>query len=313
MARSYGVRTRMAGAFEATYGSPPASGYRLLPFISSTLGSEQGLSPAEELGQGRDPRDPIRDVVTADGDAVVPVDLRGFGWWLKLLLGSPTTTGSDPYTHVYTSGAEELPSAAIELQHPQVPAFLMVAGIRANTLQLEFVRSGAARATFGLIAQGEDRSATTQAGTPAAVAFTRFNQFQGSIQKDGSPLGNVTAARISFSNGLERVETIRDDGKIEGADPTLAELTGSLDVRFADTSLLAAAENGTPVDLELAYTISASAKVAFGLHRVFLPKPRVPIQGPGGIQASFDLRAALDESEGAMLTVELINDVEDYD
>jgi Phage Terminase len=32
-----------------------------------------------------------------------------------------------------------------------------------------------------------------------------------------------------------KIETIRDDGLIEGADPAIAALTGRIDVRFADT------------------------------------------------------------------------------
>ena len=29
--------------FESTYGTPPVSGYRRLPFVSSNIGAEQGL------------------------------------------------------------------------------------------------------------------------------------------------------------------------------------------------------------------------------------------------------------------------------
>jgi hypothetical protein len=54
---------------------------------------------------------------------------------------------------------------------------------------------------------------------------------------------------------------IRDDGLIEGADPTIAALTGRIDVRFADTTLIDLAAGATPVDLEFAYTLSAQAKL----------------------------------------------------
>jgi hypothetical protein len=45
---------------------------------------------------------------------------------------------------------------------------------------------------------------------------------------------------------------------------------------------------------------------------VFLPKPKYAISGPGGVEASFDWRAAYDESEGTMLRVSLSNDVASY-
>jgi hypothetical protein len=198
MARSYGANATLAGKLEATYGTAPSGDYESLPFVSSSLGSEQGLIESDVLGQGRDPVQPIRDVIRVEGDVVVPVDLRSFGFWLELLLGPPTTTGAeDPYTHTFHSGEDDLPSASLQIGHPKVPAFFLVSGLRANSMALEFQRSGGAAATIALIGQGEARHATSQAGTPSTRPFARFNQFQASVKRDGSPLGNVTAASLA--------------------------------------------------------------------------------------------------------------------
>lgn len=51
---------------------------------------------------------------------------------------------------------------------------------------------------------------------------------------------------------------------------------------------------------------------SFELFRVFLPKPKYGLSGPGGIEASFDRRAAYDESAGTMLRARLLNDVASY-
>ena len=45
MARAHGARAQMALAFETVYGTPPASGYRLMPFARTTLGAEQPPPP----------------------------------------------------------------------------------------------------------------------------------------------------------------------------------------------------------------------------------------------------------------------------
>jgi hypothetical protein len=84
----------MALAFETVYGTPPASGYTRMPFASTSLGSEQPLISSELLGYGRDPLAPIKDAVTADGAAVVPIDAEAFGFWLKAAFGDPVTSGT---------------------------------------------------------------------------------------------------------------------------------------------------------------------------------------------------------------------------
>lgn len=312
MARSYGANAQLLGKFETVYGTPPTGNYIKFPFVSCDLGSEQGLIASDLLGQGRDPSQPIRDVIRVEGNVVVPVDLRNFGHWLKTLLGAPTTTGSGPYIHTFVSGASSLPSISLEVGMPEVPIFFMEAGIRTNSAQLNFARSGAANATLNCIAQGEAKATTTGGGTPTVASLTRFNQFQGSIKKDGVQLGNVTGAQLTYSNNLERIETIRSDGKIDGADPTIAALTGNIEVRFADTTLIDAATDNTPLELAFAYTIDADKSLTFTAHEVYLPKPKLAISGPGGVQATFDWQAAKATSPARMLTVVLKNDVASY-
>src|SRR5690606_4910329 len=128
MARAHGARAQMALAFETVYGTPPASGYRLMPFARTTLGAEQPLLNSELLGYGRDPLAPVKDAVTADGEVVVPIDVEAFGFWLKAAFGAPTTTGTTPKTHTFQSGNWTLPSMAIEVAMPEVPRFAMYAG-----------------------------------------------------------------------------------------------------------------------------------------------------------------------------------------
>ena len=80
MARAYGANAQLLAAFETTYGTPPVSGFPKMPFVSSTLGSEQGLIASDLLGYGRDPLAPIKDAMTADGDVAVPLDAEAFGF-----------------------------------------------------------------------------------------------------------------------------------------------------------------------------------------------------------------------------------------
>lgn len=312
MARAYGSNSTLIGAFESAYGTAPADGFFKLPFVSSTLGSEQPLVEDDTLGNGRDPSAPSRDGITVDGELVVPLDVRNVGHWLKGLLGSPTTTGSGPYVHSFTSGAASLPSLALEIGNPEVPSFRLSTGAVVNSLKLPFATSGNVAATVNVIAQKETPAGTTKDGTPTAHPFTRFSVFQGAVKKDGAALGNVTGAELTYTNNLDPVRVIRDDGLIEAADPTMAALTGTLTVRFADTSLLTAATAGTPIALEFGYRIDAARSLVLTVPAVHLPRPRIAVNGPGGVEASFNWQAARPDGDGPMLTVVLTNDVATY-
>lgn len=418
MARAYGSNTLLLLKRESAYGQQASGNYYRMPFTRSDLSSEQGLIEDPVLGYGRDPLQPLRDVINDDGDIVVPVDPRYLGFWLTGLFGDPTSgdvaatgyidfsalpsendtitlngtvftfvsdtpagdeiqiqgtviqtvdeavtvlnnssdedvddatysrptgtqrllithdtagTAGNSFTlakdcdvatlsdntlegggteHEFASGNDTLPSYSIEIGMAKVPIYFMHTGVVMNSIAFDFQRSGAAAATINTIAQAENRFVATQGGTPQILTFNRMSQFQGAIKSGGSPIGNLTAGSVTYSNNMERIETIRDDGLIDGADPTIAALTGSIEVRFADTTLIDLASNGTPVDLEFSYTLNAAMRLQLLAHEVYLPKPKLSVEGPGGIQAGFDFQGAYNESEGKMLTVRLLNDLD---
>jgi hypothetical protein len=318
MPRATGARAQMALAFETTYGTPPASGFTKMPFASASLGAEQPLIASELLGYGRDPLAPIRDAVTADGDVVVPLDAEAFGFWLKAAFGDPVTTGAGtPYTHEFRSGGWTLPSLSIETAMPEVPRFAMYSGCMLDQLSWQLQRSGLLTATARLVAQGETVSTTpaafgAPASPPAELTLKRFGHFNGSITRNGSALGNVVSAEITYANNLDRIETIRSDGRIDGADPSIAALTGRIEVRFTDQTLVDQAIAGEPCELEFGYSLPSGEAFTFTVHAVYLPRPRIEIQGPAGVQASFDWQAARDSTLGRMCTAILVNNVEEY-
>jgi hypothetical protein len=428
MARARGANAIMAAAYESTYGTVPGSGFKKLPFVSADIGEDQALIASDLLGYGRDPQQPARDVINNEGNIVVPIDLRNFGYWLKLLMGAPTTTvgvaatgsfvfsaqpannatitiggtvftfvtatpagnqikigatlaetianavialnassvgaisaqtysadlagttiqivsdtigtagnsvtivassspasnatasgatlsggsASGPSNHVFVAGALSLPSMSIEVGMPDVPSYGLNFGAGANTLAIPLQRSGLLNATLGIIAQGETRSTSSGAGVPAESVIERFTQFTGQIRRDGVPLGNVTSGNFNFSNGLDKVEVIRPDGRIGGIDPAMLAVTGEAVVRFADTTLLDLATATTPIELSYGWSISASKSLSIVAHTVWLPRPKLPITGPHGIQASFSWQASEHPTLGKTCTITLVNDVSAY-
>ena len=312
MPRQTGARTQAALAFETTYGTAPASGYRLVPFARESLGAERPLLANEMLGFGRDPLAPQRDAITADGEMVIPLDVEALGLWLKAAFGNPVTTGTTPKVHTFQSGAWSLPSLAIEIGMPEVPRFAMYTGVMLDRLSWSMTRGGLLTATVGLMAQKETLATVTGAGTPTSYAYQRFGHFNGAITRDGAALGNIVSAEITYANNLDPVEVIRADGAVDGFDPMVAALTGSMVVRFADTTLITQAINGSPCELKFAWEIGANAKFEFTAHAVYLPQPRLPIEGPGGVQVTFAWTAARATSPARLCTAVLTNTVATY-
>jgi hypothetical protein len=94
----------------------------------------------------RGPLAPLQDVINDEGDIVVPVDPRYLGLWLTGLFGDPDTTDNldGSWDHEFTSGGDDLPSYTLEVGMPKVPAFFLHAGVKLNSIALEFTRSGPA-------------------------------------------------------------------------------------------------------------------------------------------------------------------------
>jgi hypothetical protein len=64
MARAYGANAALLLIRETTYGQSPGGDFVRMPFTRCDLGSEQGLISDPVLGYGRDPRQPLLDVIT---------------------------------------------------------------------------------------------------------------------------------------------------------------------------------------------------------------------------------------------------------
>jgi hypothetical protein len=314
MARQTGALVAVNMAFESAYGTAPVSGYRTVPFAPGTqIGAKRPLLANELLGYGRDPLAPVLDVVTAEGEIVVPVDVENWGLWLKGAFGNPVTTGTTPKVHTFQSGGNVLPSMSIEMAYPQVPAFEMTTGCMVNSLRWQMRRGGLLTASVGIMAQGANApAAVTGAGTPTALTLTRFSPFNGEIWRDGALLANIVAADIEYMNNLDPVNTIRSDGKIDGLDPSVAELKGKITVRFADLTLFNQAIAGAPCELQFRYSLGANASFVLTAHAVYLERPTIPVRGPTGIEVDLDFMAAKAVSPARMCTAVLTNTVAAY-
>jgi hypothetical protein len=93
-------------------------------------------------------------------------------------------------------------------------------------------------------------------------------------------------------------------------DPGIARATGQTTARFADTTLLTQAANSTSAEFAFAFTIDANRSLTFTLHEVYLALAKTPVEGPGGVEACFEFRAAYNATATRMMTAALKNQQE---
>jgi hypothetical protein len=102
--------------------------------------------------------------------------------------------------------------------------------------------------------------------------------------------------------GEEAVRTICADRRKEGADPGIARCTGEITVRFENTTLLAQAQAGTSAEFALAFAMDPNRSLTITPHEVYLTWGETPVEGPAGVEASFDVRAAFNATAIRMMT-----------
>lgn len=282
---------------ETTYGmAAAAGGYFQLPFNSHDLDSTSQLIDSPELGTGRDMDTPVRGAVDVGGDVAFLARVENIGFWLKMLLGAPVTTGSSPnFIHTFTSHKETIPSFTAELGYSKVPRYVQLTGCMVNSMQWNMERTGNVAPVVSIIGQGISENAATQSGTggdaPTRLAGTRFGTFQGSVKSGGTALGIIESVDFTMSNGLEPVEVIQSNGFIGGIDLGKFGVSGTMVARYENQTLLDAASGNTDISLEFEYEIDSNTGLVITLGKVRLPKVKRSVEGPGGVSVSFEFMA----------------------
>jgi hypothetical protein len=146
-------------------------------------------------------------------------------------------------------------------------------------------------------------------GAPTTTGSTNFIHTFGSgaasLPSNAMEIGYPDVPSFDVCTGVRA--DIRADRRVEGVDPGIARCTGQITVRFENTTLLAQAQAGTSAVFALAFTIDANRSLTITLHEVYLALAKTPIEGPAGVEASFDFKAAFNATATRMMTAVLRN------
>lgn len=315
MAIADGASATLAIKKQTGLGAAPSGNFELIPAASFAMAQREPFLDNDLIGTGRDEASPGRGPTEVTGNATVPLDDTALPLWLSMLLGAPTTTGAGPdYVHTFTSGKDALVYHTIEAQHPKLttPLYDLASDVLANTMTLQLAAAGYANAQFGLMATSAILDDESAAGTPTAYAGQRFLHQQATLQKDDSTLAKVLSGQITFDNRIT-VDRYISGGGLPGDFPLgLTDVGGEIVMRLNDLATYAEAIAYTSVDIKLEFVRSATQKVLFHMANVELAAQGQPLEGPAGVNATFQIKGFKTSGDPQSLLIAVTNEVASY-
>jgi len=235
----------------------------------------------------------------------MPVQYRGLGLLIQMALGDISTTGADPYTHVFTPDIA-LPSATIEVQRGsgitnQMEKFV---GVKVSSLSITCEAGGEMTATVEFIGKTSDaRAASISPTFGTGTSVLHFHAGQLSFDSNNYDVRSFT---FTITNNLERRDLL---GSKQTAEPAIGDvrtitLEASLDVE--NDTLQTAYIGGTQSNVTLNFT-SGSEQIQFDLTNALITEHSDPVTAFGRVERTVTFTGLADSSNvGGQIT--LIND-----
>lgn len=305
---------------ESAYGSAPSGDWTKTYVYSYDPGFKDDLVDDPLLGltrnNNRDSTEPAPGLVTVDPKAVVPVDFNHFGLWLYAMFGAASVTGSgDPYTHVFTSGLEVLPWRSHETKMSSALFFNEVGNVGSKiSVDIQHA-AGFQRASLEFMGKKQNKLTATGGGTPTAPwARDECVASLGVYKINGTVVANLMSVKAVYDNKLAPQDYVSGDGFRSGADlDQEATWTGSVDLRFIDSTYYDLAVAGTVFSGEMLWSKSGSRSLSFLSPAKRLLPTGIAVAAAGKIQQTFSFRAEQPADGSApMLTTTLKSLVPSY-
>lgn len=147
MAQAQGSNSKLGWQFESAFSEVPSSpALNAIYMLSESFAGDFPLISSEILSPNMNPVQPTRGNQDATGGFKTHLAPQLASLIVKGVLGSTSTSGAGPYTHIGKVGT--LPSMIFEKQIPDVNLYLLNNGCKMSTLDLTFPNSGPITADF---------------------------------------------------------------------------------------------------------------------------------------------------------------------
>jgi len=318
MVQAKGSRSQVTIQTETTFATDPVTpAAQLLYYSSCSLALKRGQEQDDTLRGNRNPTKAARGKDDISGDLVA--NMQGYNGLLLLgLLGSVTTTGTGPYTHVFTVG-DSLPSFMVEKGFLDISQFFKYRGVKIGGMSVSFSPSGFQKMTFNMMGAEEVVGSAAFDADPTDLTYAPFDGFSiGTIEEGGVAIADLTGIDISFANDLDGDQYLLGGNGIRADIPegTVA-VTGTVKARFSDLTLYNKAINDTESSLKVIFALgdgggtAGNESLEFYIPELTFTPQAPPISGPKGIVAELPFVGYYgNSSEESALQLTLINTTE---
>jgi hypothetical protein len=316
MNQARGYRSQLLMDFEATFGvDPTVKAAVLMPFETNNVAANQNLTEDNTIRNRRDPAKPSRGNVDVSGQVVVPIGPMSFGYWLKALLGDPTTTddGLSEYTHVFKPGDTQ-PSFVLDRGFTDINVYEKFSGCKVSQMAISLGGDGALTAAIDIMGAKNTVGAAAYSADPTLHTDTRFSNFQATLQENSIDIGIGTAADFQINATLDGNQyVIGSQGFRQDIPEGLIQISGNLTALFKDKQLMEKAINGTETSLKFGLNDGLNS-LEFYFPEVEFGRGSPAIDGPQGVVITLPWRAYCksNDPEDAAVIVTLVNGLEDY-
>lgn len=299
-----GANVRLVGVTDTAYGVPPASPSALiLPFVQNSVKSDQSRDTDNTISGFRGMARSVAGARKVDGTLQINAAPQTMGFWLKHLLGAPTsTTATGVTTHVFGvafDGATAMPpsftlESDLGANFTSASRYVRLLGCRISQAQFSIGPSGFMQFTPTIAGSDYAKGSTPLEASPNDTGHAAFSTLTASLVFGGGALVlDPTKLDFTLSNNLdEDTYLIGGNGKRGDLPEGMLGVTGTVEALLKDSSLLDAALADT--DSSLLLTLSRGAgdgtlgneSLAINIPDLVFAVTTPTVPGPKGVRLS---------------------------
>jgi len=297
-----GSNVRLIGCTDSAYGVPATTPDALiLPFVQNSVKASQTRDSDATITGFRGMVRSVAGNRTVSGTVQINAAPQTIGFWLKHLLGAPTsTTDTGVTTHVFqpaASGANALPPS-FTMESDLGPSFTAgsrynrLLGCRVASATLSISPSGFIQFTPTVTGSDYEASATPLDATPTDTGHAAFSALTATLVFGGGSV-DLDAAKVdlTISNNLDEDTYVVGGGGKRGDLPEgQFAVSGTIDTLLKDDGLLQLALNDTDTSLVLTLQrgtgdgTSGNEKLTINIPAIVFAATTPEVTGPKGVR-----------------------------